>query len=112
MPTVSSKDLAPNKTWESANPTDNTLVITIDATAPPKVGQTYVFRLEVFDDSQNKSTPVQASVSIIDNVAPTAIITPASPIKVPFNAAFTLSGASSTDAGGGKIARYVWTLVQ
>jgi hypothetical protein len=111
VPTVTSKELTPNKQWESASATDNTLVFTVDPTAPPKLGQTYVFKLEVFDDSGNKSQPVQAQVTIVDTQAPTAVVNP--PIqRVNFNTGFTLSGAGSTDTGGGRIAKFVWTLVQ
>lgn len=111
MPNVTSKDLTVNKVWESATATDNTLTVTIDPTAPLKLGVTYIFRLEVFDDSNNKSTPTQASVIVVDTTAPTAVVTPASQ-KVSINQAFKLDGSGSTDAGGGKIAKYVWTLIQ
>lgn len=112
MPTVSSRDLTVNRQWESASATDQTLIITVDTTAPLKLGATYVFRLDVVDDSGNKSqTPATASVTVIDTQAPTAVVTPPT-LRVAFGQGFTLSGAGSTDAGGGRIAKYVWTLVQ
>jgi len=80
----------------------------VDPTKPLKVGA-YTFQLEVIDDSNNRSKAVQARLFIVDSEAPTAIIS--APRTVPFATDFTLSGAESTDVGGGTIARYVWTLI-
>lgn len=77
--------------------------------SPLKPGA-HTFQLEVVDDSGNRSRPAQVRVVIVDNQAPTAIVT--APVTVPFGQDFTLSGASSVDAGGGKIVRYIWTLIQ
>jgi hypothetical protein len=108
MPRITSAQLQVNQPIEAAAP-DSTLVITIDASRPLRIGS-YTFQLEVVDDSGNRSQPVQARLFIVDSEAPSAIIS--APRTVPFNTEFTLSGAESTDVGGGTIARYVWTLLQ
>jgi hypothetical protein len=106
MPTIQASQLRVNAPIEAAAP-DATLVITMDR--PLAIGA-YTFQLEVVDDSNNRSQPVQVRLTIVDNQAPSAIIS--APRTVPFNTEFTLSGAESRDAGGGTIARFVWTLLQ
>jgi hypothetical protein len=108
MPSIPSSKLVVNQPIEAAAP-DATLIITIDASQPLKVGS-YIFQLEVEDDSKNRSQPVQARLIVIDAEAPSAIIS--APRTVPFGQEFTLSGAESRDVGGGTIARYIWTLLQ
>lgn len=108
MPTITSAHLQVNQPVEGAAP-DATLVITVDANRPLPVGA-YTFQLEVVDDSGNRSQAVQARLFVIDNQAPTAIIS--APRTVAFGQPLTLSGAESRDVGGGRIARYIWTLVQ
>jgi len=108
MPKISSAQLKVNEPIEAAAP-DATLIIVIDSTSPLKVGS-YTFQLEVMDDSGNRSKPVQARLFIADEQAPTAIIS--APRTVPFNTDFTLSGAESSDVGGGSISRFIWTLIQ
>lgn len=108
MPKIPSSQLKVNVPIEAAAP-DATLIITVDPASPMKVGS-YVFQLEVTDDSGNRSQPVQVRLVVADVSAPTAIIS--APRSVPFNTEFTLSGAESRDAGGGAIARFVWTLIQ
>jgi hypothetical protein len=108
MPKVSSDNLKVNEPIEAAAP-DATLIITINATSPLKVGS-YTFQLEVVDDSGNRSQPAQARLFIVDSEAPSAIIS--APRTVPFASDFTLSGVESSDVGGGTIARYIWTLIQ
>jgi hypothetical protein len=94
-----------NEPIEGAAP-DATLIITIDRPLP--LG-TYLFQLEVEDDSRQRSQPVQARLIIVDSQAPSAVIS--APRTVPFGTEFTLSGAESRDFGGGTIARYIWTLL-
>lgn len=108
MPQISTSQLEINKPIEAAAP-DSSLVITIDAARPLKVGS-YTFQLEVVDDSGNKSQPVLARLVVLDDQLPTAIIT--APRSVGFGRGFTLSGKESTDTGGGTIAKFIWTLVQ
>jgi hypothetical protein len=108
MPQVISSQLQVNQPIEGAAP-DATLVINIDPNKPLPVG-TYLFQLEVVDDSGNRSKAVQAKLVILDDQAPTAVIS--APPSVPFGKAFTLSGQQSQDTGGGKISKFIWTLVQ
>ena len=108
MPTITSAQLQVNQPVEGTAP-DATLTIAVDAGRPLAVGS-YTFQLEVVDDSGNRSQPAHVRLVVLDNQAPSAVIS--APRSVPFNTAFTLSGAESQDVGGGRIARYIWTLVQ
>ena len=108
MPKIPSDQLRVNQPVESAAP-DATLVVTASPAQPLPVG-TYTFQLEVVDTAGNRSKPVQARVVVVDTLAPTAIIS--APRTVPFGTEFTLSGAESSDVGGGTIAKYIWTLIQ
>jgi hypothetical protein len=99
MPKIKSTDLQINQPIE-ANAPDTQLTITVDATSPMKTG-TYLFHLEVIDDSGNRSAPAQAMVTVIDNKLPNAIISPPK-VTVGFGTSFTLSGKDSTDIGGTK----------
>jgi len=107
MPKIAANDLKMNTPIESAAP-DATLILVVDPGKPLKIGA-YTFQLEVEDDSGNRSKAVQARLFIMDAQAPSAIIS--APRTVPFATDFTLSGAESTDVGGGTIARYIWTLL-
>jgi hypothetical protein len=107
MPQVSSSELRVNEPIQADAP-DATLVITVDPNQPLRTGS-IVFQLEVLDDSGNRSQPATVRIVVIDNQAPTAVIT--APQSVPFGEGFTLSGAQSSDVGGGRIARFIWTLV-
>jgi hypothetical protein len=108
MPTIKSTDLQINQPID-ANAPDTQLNITVDASNPMKTG-TYLFQLEVIDDSGNRSAPAQARVTVIDDKLPNAIISPPK-LAVGFGTSFTLSGKESTDIGG-TIVKYIWTLVQ
>ena len=107
MPTISSTALQINQPIEGTAP-DAVLTITVDASNPMKTG-TYLFQLEVIDNSGNRSKPATAKITVIDQSAPTAIIS--APTTVPFGQGFTLSGGESKDIGG-EITKYIWTLVQ
>src|SRR5688572_23923934 len=107
MPRVTSSQLQVNQEIQGTAP-DATLIVTMDAGRPLIVG-TYTFQLVVRDDSDNASQPTTFRLVVVDQEAPTAIIN--GPERVRFNAEFALSGAESTDVGGGSIARYTWTLV-
>lgn len=108
MPRISSSDLQINQPIEADAP-DATLTIAIDPNNPMPVGS-YRFQLVVQDDAGNDSQPTTFVLTILDDQAPTAIII--GPDRVGFGADFTLSGAESTDAGGGQIVRFEWTLLQ
>lgn len=107
MPRVTSSQLQVNQEIQGSAP-DATLVVTMDQGRPLVVG-TYVFQLVVRDNSDNPSQPTTFRLVVVDEEAPTAIIN--GPERVRFNGEFTLSGAQSSDVGGGSIARYTWTLL-
>ena len=107
MAQVKSSDLKVNVPIEAPAP-DSQLVIVV-GDKPLPIGS-YTFRLEVIDTSGLKSLPNTRTVVIIDNEAPTAIIS--APREVPFNTEFTLSGKESRDLGGGQIKTFIWTLIQ
>ena len=107
MPRVTSSQLQVNQEHVGTAP-DATLVVTMDTGRPLAIGS-YVFRLVVHDNSDNPSQPETFTLVVVDQEAPTAVIN--GPARVRHNAEFTLSGAGSTDVGGGTIARYTWTLV-
>ena len=107
MPTINSTDLEVNKSIK-ADASDPILVVSVGAASPLKVG-TYTFQLVVADDAGNASTPATLRLSVIDDVRPTAVID--GPLEVGFGRQFALSGRRSTDAGGGSIASYSWTLI-
>ena len=65
------------------------------------------FRLEVIDNAGNRSQPTLASVIVLDNQAPTAVLT--APATVGHGSSFQLDGSRSSDLGGGKIVQYIWT---
>lgn len=94
---------------------DSALAIRNDKPLPK--GQ-YVFRLVVLDDADpaNVSDPTEHTVIVLDDQKPTAVISRdnivAKSSRVGFNQPFKLSGDKSSDIGGGKIAKYVWTLIE
>ncbi|HWS99307.1 MAG TPA: hypothetical protein VN256_03470 [Pyrinomonadaceae bacterium] len=91
-------------------PSNNPVIeVTVPATNPLPVGR-HTFRLEVEDDSGNKSKPDEVVVIVVDQGAPTAVL--AAPKTVPFGQSFALSGEKSVDVGGGKVVKWTFTLVQ
>ena len=80
----------------------------IEVTNALKPGR-HRFRLVVVDDSGNESQPDLVDIIVLDRGAPTAVLD--APREVPFGQRFNLSGERSTDAGGGAIVRYIWTLL-
>jgi hypothetical protein len=107
MPRINSDQLQTNQPVEAAAP-DSDLSIVVDPSRPLPIGA-HTFQLEVVDDSGNRSQPTQIRVIILDDQAPTAVIS--APRTVPFGQSFTLSGRQSFDVGG-RITRFIWTLVQ
>jgi hypothetical protein len=75
------------------------------------------FRLVVVDDSGNESEPVFLDIIVRDTEKPTAVldVVDASGRRVEpvvgFGQSFILSGARSSDLGGGRIAEYRFTLM-
>jgi hypothetical protein len=82
--------------------------VTVPAASPLPVGR-HTFRLEVEDDSGNKSKPDEVVVIVVDQTAPTAVLS--APKTVPFGQSFNLSGDRSIDAGGGRVVKWTFTLV-
>jgi hypothetical protein len=107
MPKIPNTKLVVNDPIVGTAP-DAALIIVIDPASPMKIG-TYTFQLECEDQDGNRSKAALAKVVIADTLAPTAIIS--APRSVPFGEDFILSGAESSDIGGGQIARFVWTLI-
>lgn len=85
---------------------DATILVEVPAEGSLRVGR-HRFQLVVVDDSDNRSQPDMVTVIVRDTAAPTAVLT--APESVSLNAPFTLSGQDSSDVGGGRIVRYVWT---
>lgn len=82
-----------------------------------KVGG-HTFQLVVTDDSGNVSVPATLTLVVVDNQAPTAVLTVSDEQgralegnRIPFGAGFILNGKRSVDVGGGNIVSYTWSLV-
>ena len=106
MPTIKSTDLKLSQPIESDSP-DSSLVITVDPNLGMPTGS-YIFQLEVLDNTGNRSMPAQWTVTVLDDKAPNAIIK--GPKTVGFGVGFTLDGSASVDIGG-SISKYIWTLM-
>jgi hypothetical protein len=107
MAQVKSNELKVNVPVEVPAPDSQLIIVVGDKPLP--IGS-YTFRLEVVDNSGNRSEAVTRTLFVVDTEAPTAIIS--APRSVPFNAEFTLSGKESRDVGGGTIQTFIWTLIQ
>jgi hypothetical protein len=99
-------EFKPNVPVTTNNPV---IEVTVPAASPLPVGR-HTFRLEVEDDSGNRSKPDEVVVIVADQAAPAAVL--AAPKTVPFGQSFNLSGERSIDAGGGKVVKWTFTLVQ
>ena len=86
--------------------TEAKILVEVPADGSLRVGR-HRFQLVVVDDADNRSQPDMVTVLVRDTTAPTAVLT--APESVNLNTPFTLSGQDSSDIGGGKIVRYVWT---
>ncbi len=92
--------------------------LTIDLSSRQlKIGS-HSFTLQVEDDSGNVSTPITIKVVILDREAPTAVADVrdargvlAEGNRINHGASFILDASKSVDAGGGRIVRYQWALV-
>jgi hypothetical protein len=103
-----------NKTVTQKDPQ---VQVEVTPTAPLPLGVNR-FQLIVVDDSGNQSVAATIDVMVKDTTAPTAAIIMVNadgkridPPVVSFGQSFFLSGAPSTDAGGGKIVEYRFTLL-
>jgi hypothetical protein len=82
--------------------------VTITPDSALKPGK-HVFTLTVEDDSGNVSAnAAEFSVVIRDRELPTAVLD--GPREVDFGKSFALSGERSSDAGGGRVVKYIFTL--
>ena len=86
------------------------VVVDIDPAAPLLSGK-YTFQLVVTDSDHAVSDPTRITVTILDNVKPTAVIDGPPQIKVPFGKAFTLTATGSHANAPATIAHYAWTLL-
>jgi hypothetical protein len=86
-------------------------VISVDVTPdrPLPIGR-HIFQLEVVDDSGNHSAPDRVEIIVRDEDNPTAVLD--APKTVAFGRPFRMSGQRSSDPPPGKIARFIWTLVE
>jgi len=80
---------------------------------PAAVGK-YRLQLQVTDDSGNVSQPAIITLTVIDNQAPTAVLSatdssgaPLNNNQLPYGSGFILDGSHSTDIGS-SIATYTW----
>jgi hypothetical protein len=90
--------------------------VEVNPAAPLPLGANR-FRLVVVDDSGNESEPTFLEVVVRDTGRPTAVLDVVDangrrlePV-VTAGASFTLSGARSSDTGGGRVVEYRFTLV-
>lgn len=89
--------------------TDQPLIdVTVTAARPLSFGR-HTFRLVVEDDSGNQSDPDTLIIIVRDSEKPTAVLE--GPQQVNFGQSFQLSGRRSSDAGGGRVTKFIWTLV-
>lgn len=91
--------------------------VDVSPNAPLSLGANR-FRLVVVDDSGNESEPTFLDVVVRDTGRPTAVLDfvdangrRIDPPVVAAGASFTLSGARSSDTGGGRVVEYRFTLV-
>ncbi len=91
--------------------------LNIDVSTSPLPAGQHEFRLVVVDDSGNRSAPAVIMVTVVDDVAPLAVIqlqdalgVTVSNNTVPAGEDFILSAQASSDVAG-QLARYHWTAV-
>lgn len=87
---------------------ENTISVDVTPDRPLPIGR-HIFQLEVVDDSGNRSAPDRVEVIVRDETNPTAVLD--APKTVGFGLPFRLNGQRSSDPPPGKIARFIWTLV-
>jgi len=78
----------------------------------------HTFELKAEDDSGNVSQPARVLVIVLDEEAPTAVLTvhtedgqSAPNNSISYGKGFILSGQRSVDLGGGRIVKYHWTMI-
>jgi hypothetical protein len=85
---------------------DPVFTFVVDPADPLGLG-VHTIELAVVDDSGNLSAPDTATVRVVDDVGPTAVVQ--APATVIVGASLTVSGARSVDIGG-RITEYRWRL--
>lgn len=85
---------------------ENLITFDVNPEAPLPKGA-YVFQLVVVDDDGLRSDPMQVTVVVADDRAPTAVLR--APSTVQLGRSFTLDGSASTDPAPGRVVQYVWT---
>lgn len=105
IPEDSMPEFRPGETITTPDPT---VTVEVSADNPLPVGR-HTFQLVVVDDAGNRSQPARVQIVVLDDQAPTAILT-AQPARAPAGTSIVLDGRRSTDIGG-SIAAYEWTLV-
>ncbi len=88
---------------------DPQIDVQIDSTAPLSIGA-HRLQLVVEDDSGNRSDPAFADIIVKSTVRPNAHITPLR-LAAEFGKPFTFSGKESNAGPGGKVTKYIWTLL-
>ncbi len=86
--------------------TEPQVEVTVTAERPLALGRQR-FRLVVVDDAGNRSAADEVIVIVADQDAPTAVLR--APRITASGRSFNLDGSASFDAGGGRIAQWVWT---
>jgi hypothetical protein len=81
--------------------------VTPTSAIPPGV---HHFQLIVIDDAGNASDPATAQIVIKDSTKPTAVLAVV-PTQVDPGVSFRLDGRNSSDVPPGKIAQFIWTLI-
>jgi hypothetical protein len=82
--------------------------VTVNADHILPVGK-HTFQLVVVDDSGNESKPAEVTIIVRDDQAPTAVIK--APTQVSLGQSFKMDGSGSSDVAPGKVAKYIWTLM-
>jgi hypothetical protein len=62
------------------------------------------------DDAGNASDPATAQIIIRDTTKPTAVLV-ITPSQVDPGVSFRLDGSKSSDVAPGKIAQFIWTMI-
>ena len=95
------------------------LDVAVSREAPLRPGK-HVFQLVVTDDTGNESAPASVTIIIEDRERPTAVVDLLDErggrisdpeVRVPFGAAFRLTGDRSSDIGG-EVRVWNWTLLR
>jgi hypothetical protein len=97
---------------------ENHVQVTPTPGEPLRPGR-HVFQLVVEDQAGNRSAPAILEIIIRDTTAPTAVlrlVVPAGEDPANFQPregqSFELSAEGSSDPGGGRVVKFIWTLTE